>query len=174
MARFDASGAAVFGDSSVEAWFSFTAAIIVAPMVVVWVIIDGFGTPDGTPLLTSVFYEAMTYGIGWLLFPVIAWHVLVFLDRTDGYPRFVAAYNWTAVIQNGLFLTVHLVLMAIGAPEEARALMGMLMLSYVLMYSWFVARTILGIEAGAAVMIVTLDFVVALVWEGFTSNMIGS
>lgn len=174
LARFDADGAEVFGNSTTEAWFSFTAALLVAPMVAIWVFIDGFGTPDGTPFLSSVIFETMTYVTGWLLFPVIVWHLLVFLDKQDRYPRFVTAYNWTAVVQNGLFLGMHLVLGAIGAPEEARALFGMLMLGFVLMYGWFVARTVLEIESGPAVMIVALDLVVALVWKGFSSNLIGA
>lgn len=173
LARFDASGAQVFGNSSAEAWFSFVAALLVAPMVVIWILLDGFGTPDEMPFLSSAIFEAMSYVVGWLLFPVIAWHMLVYLGRDDRYPRFVTAYNWTAVVQNGLFLVLHLILGAIGAPDEARALMGVLILGYVLMYGWFVARSVLDIEPGPAVMVVALDLVVALVWEGFSNNVIG-
>lgn len=174
LARFDASGAEVFGNSSTEAWFSFVAALLVAPMIVIWVFLDGFATPDGTPFVASVIFESMTYVIGWLLFPVIAWHLLIFFDRDDRYPRFVAAYNWTALVQNGAFLVVHLTLSMMGAPDEARALAGVLVLGYVLFYAWFVARTVLDISPGPAVMIVALDLVVALVWEGFSNNLIGS
>jgi len=171
LARFDASGAEVFGNTAAEAWFSFTAALIVAPMIVMWILLDGFSAPEDTPMLTSVTFEVMTYVIGWLLFPVIAFHLLVFMGKDARYPRFINAYNWTAVIQNSLFLFMHLFLGAMGAPDEARALLGMMMLAYVLMYGWFVARTVLEIETGPAVTVVALDLVVALVWEGFSNNL---
>lgn len=171
LARFDASGAEVFGNSNAEAWFSFVAALIVAPMVIMWIAIDGFGAPEGTPFLTAASFEVMSYVIGWLLFPVIAFHLLVFMNRDDRYARFITAYNWTAVIQNGLFLVMHLVLGAMGAPDEARALLGVMMLTYVMMYGWFVARTVLEIETGPAVTVVALDLIVALVWEGFSYNL---
>lgn len=171
LARFDASGAEAFGNSTAETWFSFVAALIVAPMVMMWIVIDGFDSPEGTPFLTAISFEFLTYIVGWLLFPVIAFHLLVFMDRDDRYPRFVTAYNWTAVIQNGLFLLMHLVLGALGAPDEARALLGVMMLAYVLMYGWFVARTVLEIETGPAVTVVALDLVVALVWEAFSHSL---
>lgn len=171
LARFDASGAEVFGNSNAEAWFSFIAAFLVAPMVITWIAIDGFAAPEGTPLLTSVVFEGMSYVIGWLLFPVIAYHLLVFTGRDDRYPRFINAYNWTAVIQNGVFLTMHLILGALGAPDEARAILGVMILAYVLMYGWFVARTVLEIEAGPAVTVVALDLIVALVWEAFSNDL---
>jgi hypothetical protein len=171
LARFDASGAEVFGNSAAEAWFSFLAAFLVAPMIVMWIVLDGFSAPEDTPLLTAAVFEFMSYVIGWLLFPVIAFHLLVFMDKDDRYPGFINAYNWTAVIQNGLFLGMHLALGAMGAPDEARALMGVMMLAYVLMYGWFVARTILEVNTGPAVMVVALDLVVALVWEAFSNNL---
>ncbi len=171
LARFDQSGAEVFGNSAAEAWFSFIAAFLVAPMVVMWTVLDGFAAPEETPLLTAIIFETLSYMIGWLLFPVVAFHLLVFMGKDDRYPRFINAYNWTAVIQNSLFLVMHLVLGAMGAPEEARALLGMMMLSYVLMYGWFVARTVLEIQTGPAVTVVALDLVVALVWEGFSNNL---
>lgn len=170
--RFDASGAEVFGNTPAEAWFSFTAALLVAPMVVIWVFLDGFSTPPETPFIASTIFEVMTYVIGWLLFPVIVWHQLVFIGKDARYPKFITAYNWTAVVQNGLFLGMHLVLGAMGAPDEARALMGMMMLGYVLMYGWFVARVVLEIETGPAVAVVVLDLVVALVWEAFSNNLL--
>lgn len=171
LARFDKSGADAFGNTAAEAWFSFVAAFFVAPMIVMWIVLDGFSTPEGTPFLTAVTFEIMSYVIGWLLFPVVAFHLLVFMGKDDRYPRFISAYNWTAVIQNSLFLVMHLVLGAMGAPDEARALLGMMMLSYVLMYAWFVAKTVLEIETGPAVTMVALDLVVALVWEGFSNNL---
>lgn len=171
LARFDASGAEVFGNTAAEAWFSFLAAFIVAPMVVMWIIIDGFAAPEDTPLLTTVIFEAMSYVIGWLLFPVVAFHLLIFMDKDDRYPRFINAYNWTAVIQNGAFLLLHLVLGVMGAPDEARALFGVMMLSYVLMYGWFVAKTVLEIETGPAVTVVALDLLAALAWEAFSKNL---
>lgn len=172
LARFDASGAVAFGNSTAEAWFSFVAALIVAPMVIMWIAMDGFSSPDGTPLLTSIMFEGLSYTVGWLLFPVIAFHLLVFMDRDDRYSRFITAYNWTAVIQNGLFLLMHLVLGAMGAPDEARALLGVMMLAYVMMFGWFVARTVLEIETGPAVTVVALDLIVALVWEAFSHSLV--
>ena len=68
------------------------------------------------------------------------WHVSEKLGCRAQFFHFLAAYNWAAVIQNGLFMAMDVIFVSIGAPEGARGLFGLILLVYVLLYAWFVAQ----------------------------------
>ncbi len=172
LARFDGTAFQDFGSTNAHAIHSFFAAVFVAPMFFVWLGMHGTGMPDGTPLPFVAGYELLVYAGGWMLFPVIMWHVTGALDRRDRYAHFVTVYNWVAVIQNLLFFGLDLGLAAIGASDGARSFFGLVLLVYILIYAWFTIRGALDLTAGTAVTIVVLDFMTALVWEQFSSGLV--
>lgn len=172
LARFDESAFQFFGDTPEHAKKSFFAAVIVAPMFFIWIGMHGTGMPEGTPIPFVAGYEILVYAVGWMLFPVIMWHVTGALDRRDRYAHFIAVYNWVAVIQNLMFFGLDLALASLGASDGARSFFGLVLLMYILFFGWFAARGALGITSGTAVTIIILDFVTALVWEQFTSALV--
>lgn len=174
LARFDADGAKVFGTTGIDAMRSFFAAAVVAPMFLIWTGMHGLGTPAGTPLPYALLYELLVYVGGWLVFPVVLWQVAPAFDGRARFAHFICAYNWTAVVQNGMFMALDIVLTAAGAPLAARGFFGFVLLVYVLLYGWFVARTALGLSAGAAGIVVSVDMLTALAWEGFTDSLASS
>ena len=172
VARFDARGFAVFGRDGSDAIRSFWAAVLVFPMFMGWVAINGFGTPAEAPLPMAFLYELLVYAGGWLLFPVLMWQVAGGLGRRQRFAHFVCAYNWCSVVQNAIFMILDILSLGFGASKEARAFFGLLLLTYVMIYGWYVAKKSLDINAYQAALVVGIDILTALTWEGFTDGLV--
>jgi len=172
LAKFDKDGLNAFGHEGTDAARSFYAMAIVAPMYVIWMLLYGQPHPEGTPFLSVALFEALVYIIGWLIFPLVLWHLSPVLGCRDRYFHFLSAYNWAAVIQNAVFMGMDLTFWLIGAPLGARGFFGLILLVYVLLYGWFVARHGLGLAPGPAVTVVALDMIISMFWELITDGMI--
>lgn len=171
LARFDAGGLTSFGDQPKDARRSFYAAVVVAPLYLVWITLHGPALPAEASIVHHFLSETLSYGIGWLIFPLVMWRFCEFLNCSQQFFHFLTAYNWTAVIQNGLFMAMDLLCWLFGAPDQACGFFGMVLLVYILMYSWFVARHALALPFGQALAVVTLDMLTSLLWEVFSGGL---
>ena len=174
LAKFDKAGHSAFGHTGEAAKRSFFVAVIVAPMFLLWVATHGIDTAIDVPLPSELTFAFLSYVCGWLIFPILMWHVSEKLGCRAQFFHFLAAYNWAAVIQNGLFMAMDVIFVSIGAPEGARGLFGLILLVYVLLYAWFVAKSALDLPAGPACLVVALDMMASVLWESFTNNMSSS
>lgn len=172
LARFNRDGFLALGNDRQAAVRSFYAAVIVAPMYLMWIALYGQPHPENTPFLSILLFEILAYAAGWMIFPLVMWQMSNVLGCRDNYFRFLTAYNWAAVIQNALFMGMDLIFWLIGAPDGARGFFGLILLVYVLLYGWFVAKNGLGLAAGPAVTVVALDLIIALFWEMITDGMV--
>jgi len=102
----------------------------------------------------------------------VLWHLSPSLGCRDRFFHFLAAYNWVAVLQNGLFIGMDLLFALVGAPDGARGFLGLAVLIYVLLYGWFVAKEGLGLAAGPAATVVALDMITSMFWELISDGMI--
>jgi len=168
LARFDPSGDALFGHSSRAAWQSFFAAFLAAPFYLFLIALNGLTVGGGGPALI---YALLSYAGGWLLFPVVVWYAVRAMDRENRFAHFLAAYNWSAVIHNALFFLLAFVDVVTGTSNGTRGFFALLILVYVALFIWFVARTTLNISRGQAAMIVGLDILTAVVWTGFADTL---
>ncbi len=172
LAKFDRDGMNAFGTEAEDAARSFFAAVIVAPMYLVWVLLYGDGYPEDTPFIFAFVFECLAYAVGWMIFPLVIWYLSPVLGCRDRFFHFLAAYNWAAVVQNALFMGTDLLFWVIGAPDMARGFFGLILFAYVLMYGWFVARHGLGLPGGPAATVVALDIAVTMFWEMVTTGMV--
>ncbi len=171
LARFDPSGSALFGNTARAAWRSFFAAFLAAPFYLFLIALNGLNVGEGGQTGPALIFALFSYAGGWLVFPVVVWYAVRAMDREDRFAHFLAAYNWSAVIHNALFFLLAFVDAVTGASSGARGFFALLILAYVTMYIWFIARTTLDIRPGQAVMIVGIDVLSALVWTGFTDRL---
>lgn len=171
LAKFDKTGLNAFGHTGDAAKRSFFAAVIVAPMFLLWIGTHGMDTSIDVPLPFALSFAFLSYACGWMIFPILMWHISEKLGCRVHFFHFLAAYNWVAVIQNGLFMAMDIIFVSIGAPEGARGLFGLILLVYVLLYAWFVAKSALDLPAGPACLVVALDMLTSVLWESFTNNM---
>lgn len=173
LAHFDDRGRRVLGTEPEDAWRSFLAPVLFLPFYLLWSLFHGLTAPDDVPFALALLYELPVYAGGWLVFPVIMWHVAQAIERENRYAHFLVAYNWSALVQNAMFFVLDAALSLAGAPPGARAFFGFLLFLYILAYAWFVARTTLGVAGGVAAMVIVVDLLVTAVWEGFASRLVG-
>ncbi len=172
LARFDAGGMAYFETTVGGFWRSFVAAALVAPLYAM-MLVQSFaeGRLPGHPLRVALI-EVIAYVIGWVVFPlVMAWLVKVF-EREERYIGYIVAYNWAAVLQNGLFLPLVMATETGGTPGDPAQAMVMVALVMIMVYGWFIARTALDIPTSTAAGLVILDLVLGLLVSTVANGMV--
>jgi len=152
--RFDATGVDDFNATPQGFWHSFRAMALVLPLFMVLLASHDSGDKDFVTWIGAV----LVYVISWLLFPLVMSYIADNMGAGKNYIRFIVAYNWSSVWQNLVYLPVAILTgMGIVPPE-----ITFFALVFVLVYSWFVARTALDISTGSAIGIVVLDFLLGI------------
>jgi hypothetical protein len=172
LAMLDKTGLNYLDRSPEGAIRSFNAALIVLPAYAVLVVLRLWDVLPDVSLLRFITVEGLAYVISWSAFPLVMFYISGLLDRSERYFDFLSAYNWSAVIQMGVYLPVVAVadsgLMPAGVDEGLVLAVTML----VLMYQWFIARTTLDINGGSAAGVVLLDMILAVFITGVSDGML--
>ena len=151
-----------FFDGTVEAyWKSFYAAAIVAPAYALLLILrlSEVGTRAGPVAIAA--FEILAYIIGWVAFPLVMIYVCDRIGRFDRYLRYIAAHNWSNLIQIAVFLLATV--LAKGFLGGAAAVfLGLAATVAILFYQWFIARAALEVSGGGAAAIVGLDLLISI------------
>ena len=121
LARGDAHGIDFFEDSVDGFWKSFWAAAIVAPAYAILLAINLDDAEIKSGILRIAIVELTAYVAGWAAFPLAMHYVAEFMDREERYLRYIAAANWCAVIQVGLYLFVTAFLAFCGSDPDSTA-----------------------------------------------------
>ena len=174
LAHLDSGGMAWFESTLPGFWKSFFAAFLAAPL---YALLTAFNLPDdtGRELLETAggarvfFIEALAYVIGWVLFPLVMIRITDLLQRQQEYFIFIVAYNWAGVLQIAVFLSVAALTISGLLPPAGGNFLSMIVFFAILYYQWFITRTALRIEVGAAVAIVCLDMALSILVTGISS-----
>jgi hypothetical protein len=173
LARGDADGLALIEASPEGALRSFWAAVLCLPgfmalRLIAWSAAAG---PEGG-VARALTAELIGYVCAWTGFALASLLVAEAMGRQGRWPHFIAAWNYTNVVQYLvlLLMTVPVALGATGAVPNALALAG---LGYALWLEWFVARLALGVGGGRAAGVVVLDLMLGLFIGGLVARMGG-
>ncbi len=165
----DAGGMEAFDDSRERFWRSFWAAAYAAPVAVILL----FALQVGTPPKSWARYFAVNgivYVMAWFLWPLIMVSVAKWLDRGERYFRYIQAYNWAQLVGLGIKLGV---LVMAQAMFQGRG--GIFLLFFVaiimLVYLWFIARTVLEVSGRVAAGLVAVDIAVSIAINFATVSM---
>ncbi len=160
LARLDAGGLAYFNISEQGFWTSFKAAAVVLPMFILLMgirfVVDDIDASPGRYLAV----ELIAYVIGWVALPVLMIGICKQLERTHFYVRFIIAYNWSAVLQNALYMPVAMFSIT-GQLTDGGGFFVLLAMLLIIIYTWFIAKTALDIPGPAAAGVVVVDFVIS-------------
>jgi hypothetical protein len=160
LARFDAGGMNDLNLTLDGFWRSFGAALLLAPFTAIMNIT--LQTETEASALAVVAAETVQYAISWIAFPVLMIFVARLLGLSGRYVPFIIAYNWSNVVQVGLFFALTM-LAAVGfIAGEVEVLVDIVASLFVLAYLTFIARTALGVPWATAGAIVVLDIVVSI------------
>ena len=154
--RFDAGGLASFDFSISGFWRSFFAAALLAPAFVVLVWLELAARTEPVNVGWAMVVSGAGYVAGWVAFPLAAILITRLLDLGGRYLPLIVAYNWVSVPQVAVYLPT--VLIATAAPAIG-AVFQMAAVAYILVFEWFVIRTVLDTTPFTAVAIVIVEVV---------------
>ncbi len=169
LAQLDTGGVAYFDQTAEGFWKSFFAAAIVAPGYVILVLIALAEHGVEAGFLRVFLIHASAYAIGWTAYPLAMHHICGATGKRAEYIGFIVAFNWAQVIQMMVYLPVFILAAMDILPREAIVIVYFVVLAY----QWFVTRTMLGINAMNAVMLIVLDQVISIVLSATAENMLG-
>ncbi len=171
LARFDVSGHKYFDVSNAGFWQSFFAAVLIAPFYLVLLNLR-FAEFDGVPVIRFFALESIAYVIAWVAFPLFMASLVREIKCEENYIRFIVAYNWSAVLQNALFLPIEIMVLAGILPVDAANLLGLMALAVIVVYIWFVTRTALDVTGAMASGIVCVDFLMSVLINTIAVNVL--
>ena len=161
LARLDTRAMAWFDRSPDGTARSFWAAIICFPTFVALLALRVSPTDwahSGVAHILLV--ESIGYVVGWAAYPLAALSFCHLLRVGNGGFDFVTAYNWSQILETGLFLVVAIVATLHIIPNDAANILSLAILLMVLAYEWFIARVATGAGAGVATALVLIDLVI--------------
>ena len=162
LARFDPGGLGFFDVTVQGFWRSFFAAVLVAPLYLILLLTRYSNLPNPLPLFRFITLEAIAYVIAWVAFPLFMASLVREIGAEKNYIRFIVAYNWSAVLQNAVFLPIEILALGGGLSAAASSTLGLFALAWIIAYIWFVTRTALGVTGGMAAGIVGVDFLISV------------
>jgi hypothetical protein len=167
LARGDARGAALLPGDAAAAWRSFFAMILCLPAFLALRFL-GAGedaVPDTARTLAA---EVAGYVAAWAAFALASRPIAESLGRAEEWPRFLAAWNWSNIVQ----YTVLLLALGLPLPSPVSTLLGFAGFLYAVWLEWFTVRAALAVAPIAAAMIVLLDLIMGLFF-GSLSGALG-
>jgi len=153
---------------------SFVAALICLPVflglrLLSWAVQGQ--PPNG--LAVALAAEFIGYVLGWVAFAIVSKAMADQAQRSANWLQFIAAWNWSNVVQYALLL-VLMVPTALGLPSWVANVLGLVAVGYAMWLEWFVTRVALGVAGATAVMFVLLDLALGLFIGGIAAHIAGN
>ncbi|PPR09327.1 MAG: hypothetical protein CFH41_02639 [Alphaproteobacteria bacterium MarineAlpha11_Bin1] len=161
-AKFKRNAVDYFENTPKAFWRSFYSALIALPAYILLVSQNFVERPVNVSGARIVIVESTAYVIGWVIFPLIMISFTDTLNRFDRYYRFVAAWNWSIILQVLLFLSVTTLITTGIVPAQLAGFVSLIAIITILFYQGYIATMTLEIRASAALIVVSIDFVLAL------------
>jgi hypothetical protein len=173
LGRGKAHGLALMEDTPEGAWRSFVAGFICLPafLAIRFFAWADAGAPEGG-VGRGLMAELIGYAIAWVAFALASLPIARIWGRGADWPRFIAAWNWTNIVQY-LALLALTIPGALGLPAGVAQAATLVGLGYAVWLEWFVARTALRIDGSKAALLVGMDLVLGLFLGGLIRTVSG-
>jgi hypothetical protein len=149
---------------------SFWAAAICLPAFLALRMLAWAGTGEPEEVARSLAAELIGYACTWVGFALASLTLAEAAQRRGRWPRFIAAWNWTNVVQYIALLSMT-VPAALGLPAFLGHGLGLAAVGYALWLEWFVTRAALDISGGRAALFVLLDLLIGLFVGGLVGRL---
>ncbi len=172
LARLDTRAMAWFDTTQEGTGRSFWAAIICFPGFVALLALRV--TPQewaAGGVAHILLVESIGYVLGWCAYPLAALAFCGAFRIGGGGYDFVTAYNWSQILETGLFLIVAVIAALHIVPDDAASVLSVSALLLVLFYEWFIARVATRAGAGAATALVLIDLVLGAALSRVTQGI---
>lgn len=155
----DPGGMAFFDRSREGAIKSFYAAGLLLPFYLFIVLTRWWQELEGLSPAYVFTVEFLYLVIAWTAFPVLMIGICKWIDREDRYFDFIVATNWASVLTVVVRFPVIFVQRFELLPEPVVDLLILIVMTLVLVYVWYVKKTVLDIGAGMAAALTAADFI---------------
>ena len=170
LVKLDSQGFDYFGDTAADFWRSFLAAALVAPLFLLYLVIRYVESDTDGSFPVYIAAQVLAYVIAWLAFPLVILYLAPVLQKEDKVVRYLVAYNWLSVIQNGVYLPVVMLGITGTFAQDLSNFLAMIALIWVLGITLFVTRKALEVPLGTAAGIVVIDLLLGVLIEVLTSR----
>jgi hypothetical protein len=165
--RQDPAAPAAFNATHDGFWRSFVAAVILFPLALVDTgEASSALNADAVPPATRWAIFILVYVIDWTAWPLLAFYFTRSLGCGDRFIGYIVAYNWSQLLVAPVVLGAGLAGRALFGAEVAGVL-TLAAIAAALVYRYLVARQMLGLPRGGAVLMVVaalaLEFVLVQV-----------
>ena len=170
LVKLDTQGFDYFGDTAADFWRSFLAAALVAPLFLLYLVIRYVESDTDGSFPVYIAAQILAYVITWLAFPLVILYLAPVLQKENKAVRYLVAYNWLSVIQNGVYLPVVMLGITGTFAQDLSNFLAMIALIWVLGITLFVTRKALEVPLGTAAGIVVMDLLLGVLVEVLTSR----
>ena len=168
LARLDPNGLRFFDASPAGARRSFYAAAIVAPF---YALMLAVGAPEpASDTLRFSLVEGIAYVLSWVAYPVIVEWLTRLLGCRERFESYLAAYNWSVVLQNAAVFPVAMLTELGLLPQVGQLLLFCVFLA-ILLYIGFIAHIALEVAPVTAAGLVLLDVLLSALIDGIASGL---
>ena len=145
LAQGKRDGMSLFGDSETDFWQAFYAARIVAPLFFIFISLQSITCVRSALSVNFYAIHAISYVVGWVLFPLVMIHLVKTIGRQQFYFRLIVAYNWASVVQNAIFLPFAILFETGLISGPIAEMTNAILLIIILIYIRFIIKITLNI-----------------------------
>lgn len=154
-------------------WRSFGAALICWPAYLALRLMVHADTGSELSLGLLIAIESCAFAAAWFGFALASAPIAEALGAGALWPRFLAAWNWTNVVQY-LFVLAGEVPGWIGLPRSVAMFTAIVALVGAISVEWQAARLALNLRGGQAAMVVVADIALSLLVRGVADAVLVS
>ena len=160
--KFDEKFKDHFENSHEAFWKSFYAAIVVAPLQVIyeWGL---YISLDEKPNLTrAIPIEVLEYTILWVLFPLVMTYITKVINREEQYFRYIVTYNWLQMCISIIIMPLIILSVFNFLPISASTFLETMVFLLFVTYNIFIVKIALKLQTGPSFSIVLIDVLLTL------------
>lgn len=172
LARFDPAGVGYLDRTPEGALKSFYAGVIVLPAYALLLVIRLWEPMQGVPMSSAMVVEGIAYVVSWTAFPVMMHQILGSIGRGERFIDFLCAYNWSSVVQMGVYLPAVVLAETGLLPDTLGQGLVFGVMMAMLTYQWFILRTTIGVSGLAAAGFVMLDLFTSALITDFADGIL--
>lgn len=158
----DASGLNYFNATYEGFWRSFSAAIIIAPIFIIFLSIQYLYDSGNINLMRFFYIHSIAYVTVWVAFPLLIFHLANLLHFNQGVVCYIISYNWCSLLQNLIYLPFAIIVGAFQIQGGIINTIGVFLLGLIVLYTWFISKVALNISSLFAIVIVVIDLMLSI------------
>lgn len=172
LARFDSAGIGYFDGTVDSAWRSFWANLFTLPAYWLWLLLQPSTIADQVGLLSFLTVEGLAFAIKLLAYLLVVHQVMEMMGSPERVPGFIAAYNWSSVLQMGVFLLTTTLIVGELLPDPVGQAVGQVAIFWALGFAWFMVRHTLNVHPLGALGILALELLVTALVNDLTDALV--